>query len=105
MFQVDLKCSTTAVGPSYYRECLAKVGEIRQRPNRLVVGDRVSVCLEADVVRAMAQGHGGWQNSMADVSKTRIYPIAIQGPLSRTFGRLPFPKRPEHLFLVSPLHS
>ena len=72
--QVDLKCSTAAEGPTYYRECLAKVGEIRQRPNRLEVGDRVSVCLEADVVQAMAQGHGGWQSSMADVSNARIYP-------------------------------
>ena len=72
---MDLKCSTAAEGPTYYRECLAKAGEIRQRPNRLEVGDRVSVCLEADVVQAMAQGHGGWQSSMADVSNARIYPI------------------------------
>ena len=27
------------------------------------------------MVQAMAQGHGGWQSSMADVSNTRIYPI------------------------------
>ena len=27
------------------------------------------------MVQAMAQGHGGWQSSMADVSNARIYPI------------------------------
>lgn len=67
---MDLKCSTTATGPSYYRECLAKVGEIRRRPdtNRLVVGDRVSVCLDPDVLQAMSRGHGGWVDDMVQVN-------------------------------------
>jgi len=68
---VDLKCVNPANGPSYYRECLAKVGEKRQLAqadaNRLRVGDRVSVCLDAEVLKAMAQGHGGWIDDMAQV--------------------------------------
>ncbi|KAL9962406.1 hypothetical protein ACROYT_G031507 [Oculina patagonica] len=64
---VDLKCITPANGPTYYRECLAKVGEKRQQANanRLQVGDRVTVCLEAEVLKAMSQGHGGWIDDMA----------------------------------------
>ena len=67
---MDLKCATTATGPPYYRECLPKVGEIRRRPdgNRLRVGDRVSVCLDAEVIKAMAAGHGGWVDNMEQVS-------------------------------------
>ena len=67
---MDLKCTTSATGPSYYRECLAKVGETRRRPdaNRLRVGDRVSVCLDAEVLKAMSAGHGGWIDNMAEVS-------------------------------------
>ena len=68
---MDLKCVTPANGPSYYRDCLAKVGENRQLAqagaNRLRVGDRVSVCLDAEVLKAMAQGHGGWIDDMAEV--------------------------------------
>ena len=68
---MDLKCATPANGPFYYRDCLAKVGEGRQLAeagaNRLRVGDRVSVCLEAEVLKAMAQGHGGWVDDMAQV--------------------------------------
>ena len=70
--KVDLKCSSPAVGPPYYRECLAKLKENR-RPldsNRLRVGDRVSVCLDAEVLRAMSVGHGGWVDDMAEVRIT-----------------------------------
>ena len=70
--KVDLKCSSPAVGPPYYRECLAKLKENR-RPldsNGLRVGDRVSVCLDAEVLRAMSVGHGGWVDGMAEVRIT-----------------------------------
>lgn len=69
LFKVDLKCSVSATGPTYYRECLPKVGEIKRQPNanRLQVGDRVSVCLDADVLKAMSAGHGGWIDEMARV--------------------------------------
>ena len=70
-FKVDLKCVNPANGPSYYRDCLAKVGERPQLAqadaNRLRVGDRVSVCLDVEVLKAMAQGHGGWIDDMAEV--------------------------------------
>ena len=59
---MDLKCVTPANGPSYYRDCLAQAGA-----NRLRVGHRVSVCLDAEVLKAMAQGHGGWIDDMAEV--------------------------------------
>ena len=69
---MDLKCSTSAIGPPYYRECLAKLGENRQRVdlNGLRVGDRVSVCVDAEVLRAMSAGHGGWVDDMAKVRIT-----------------------------------
>ena len=70
--KVDLKCSSPAIGPPYYRECLAKLGENRRRldSSRLRVGDRVSVCLDAEVLRAMSAGHGGWVDDMAKVRIT-----------------------------------
>ena len=73
LLKVDLKCTTPANGPSYYRECLAKVREKRQRAdaNRLKVGDRVSICLEAEVLKTMSQGHGGWIDDMAKVRVLR----------------------------------
>ena len=67
---------TPANGPSYYRDCLAKVGEMRQLAqagaNRLWVGDRVSVCLDVEVLKAMAQGHGGWIDDMAEVRELYV---------------------------------
>ena len=67
---------TPANGPSYYRDCLAKVGEMRQLAqagvNRLRVGDHVSVCLDAEVLKAMAQGHGGWIDDMAEVRELYV---------------------------------
>ena len=70
--KVDLKCSSPVIGPPYYRECLAKFGENRRRldSSRLRVGDRVSVCLDAEVLRAMSAGHGGWVDDMAKVRIT-----------------------------------
>ena len=65
---MDLKCTTPATGPSYYRECLPKVGEIRRRPNGLRVGDRVSVLHGVEVIRAQSVGHGGWVDGMEQVS-------------------------------------
>ena len=67
---------TPTNGPSYYRDCLAKVGEMRQLAqagvNRLRIGDRVSVCLDAEVLKAMAQGHGGWIDDMAEVRELYV---------------------------------
>ena len=67
--KVDLKCTTPANGPSYYRECLAKAGDkqLQEDTNRLRVGDRVSVCLDAEVLKAMSEGHGGWVDGMEQV--------------------------------------
>lgn len=105
--KVDLKCSTAAEGPTYYRECLAKVGEIRQRPNRLGVGDRVSVCLEADVVQALAQGHGGWQSSMADyIGKVgKIVKIDADGDVHVNYGLQSWVFHPDAVKKVSTFTS
>ena len=67
---MDLKCTTPATGPSYYRKCLPKVGDIRPRPNAngLRVGDCVSVCYDVEVVKAMSAGYGGWNDDMEKVS-------------------------------------
>lgn len=90
MGSVDLKCSVAATGATYYRECLAKVGETYRRPEscRLKVGDRVTVCLEADVLRAMSDGHGGWQADMAKyIGKIgTITRIDVDGDVHVSYG-------------------
>ena len=64
-FKVDLKCVTSANGPYYYRDCLAKAGA-----NRLQVGDRVSVCLDVEVLDAI--GYGTWIDDMAVVRELYV---------------------------------
>ncbi|XP_073251415.1 E3 ubiquitin-protein ligase MIB2-like isoform X2 [Porites lutea] len=90
MGEVDLKCSSSAIGPPYYRECLAKFGENRRRldSNRLRVGDRVSVCLDAEVLRAMSAGHGGWVDDMANcIGKVgKISKIDADGDVHVSYG-------------------
>ena len=63
--KVDLKCTTPANGPSYYRECLAKVGD-KQLPltNKLRVGDRVSVFFCDEMLQ---QEYGWWEDDMKQV--------------------------------------
>ncbi|CAH3156860.1 unnamed protein product, partial [Porites lobata] len=90
MGEVDLKCSSPAIGPPYYRECLAKLGENRRRldSSRLRVGDRVSVCLDAEVLRAMSAGHGGWVDDMAKcIGKVgKISKIDADGDVHVSYG-------------------
>ena len=73
---MDLKCVTPANGPSYYRDCLAKVGEKQQLAkagaNQLRVGDRVSMCLDAEELKALAKRHGGWIDDMAEVRELYV---------------------------------
>ncbi|CAH3156852.1 unnamed protein product [Porites lobata] len=90
MGEVDLKCSSSAIGPPYYRECLAKFGENRRRldSSRLRVGDRVSVCLDAEVLRAMSAGHDGWVDDMAKcIGKVgKISKIDADGDVHVSYG-------------------
>ena len=92
---MDLKCVNPANGPFYYQDCLAKVGEKQllaaAGANRLRVGDRVSVCLDAEVLKAMAQGHGGWIDNMAEVRQL-FFP---------TLPPPPPPPRPLFSFLLT----
>lgn len=99
MGEVDLKCSSSAIGPPYYRECLAKLGENRRRldSNRLRVGDRVSVCLDAEVLRAMSAGHGGWVDDMAQcIGKVgKISKIDADGDVHVSYGLLSWVFHPQ----------
>ena len=92
---MDLKCVNPANGPFYYQDCLAKVGEKQllaaAGANRLRVGDRVSVCLDAEVLKAMAQGHGGWIDNMAEVRQLSFPTLLPPPPPLFSLESLEFP--------------
>ena len=46
---------------------MKKVEEAAGGVPRLYPGDRVRVALDADTLRHLQQGHGGWNPRMADV--------------------------------------
>jgi len=54
-------CNTGAAAPK--PEVTSKAGQ-----GLLVSGDNVRIQLDVDVFKAMQDGHGGWNDSMADVS-------------------------------------
>ncbi|XP_030842660.1 E3 ubiquitin-protein ligase MIB2 isoform X3 [Strongylocentrotus purpuratus] len=74
--KVDLKYTKDAVGGYYYKDHLPKLGEVgEQNPQRAAtdgptvtycVGDKVKVILTVDVLKAMQEGHGGWNPKMAE---------------------------------------
>ena len=79
--KVDLKLVHAAVGGFYYREALLVLGlscDLTNRPLRghgsprtvvaFSVGDKVKVTVDADRLREMQEGHGGWNPRMAEVS-------------------------------------
>ena len=74
--QVDVKCTTAASGGHYYRDHLPLLKEhvlVRSlsqgqcRDGRLKVGDKVIVQLDVDIIKQMAEGHGGWTPAMEKV--------------------------------------
>ena len=75
LFQVDLKCVLATSGGSYYREHLPKLGEAVKTPpgaaaaddSQIKVGDSVVINLDVELLKATAQGHGGWVPSMEKV--------------------------------------
>ncbi|XP_021361019.1 E3 ubiquitin-protein ligase MIB2-like isoform X2 [Mizuhopecten yessoensis] len=70
--KVDLKYISAANGPSYYKEHLPVLGEFPDIVTsggvqcQFKVGDKVKVDLEADILKAMQEGHGGWNPRMAE---------------------------------------
>lgn len=77
---MDLKLVHAVVGGFYYREALPILGlsnDSSSRPSRgpgsprtvvsFSVGDKVKVIVDADRLREMQEGHGGWNPRMAEV--------------------------------------
>lgn len=70
--KVDLKYISDAPGASCYRDHLPVLGESNEpaavgvTPSQFKVGDRVRVDLEVDILKAMQEGHGGWNPRMAE---------------------------------------
>lgn len=73
--KVDLKYVQEASGGFYYRDHLPVLGEsfeqqagkgISSRNTTFNVGDKVKVLTDIDVLKSMQEGHGGWNQRMAD---------------------------------------
>ena len=78
---MDLKLVHAAVGGFYYREELPVLGLSNDSVSRtprgpgspgsvtaFSVGDKVKVTVDADRLREMQEGHGGWNPRMAEVN-------------------------------------
>lgn len=70
--KVDLKYVQAASGGFYYREHLPVLGEFSDFPasasitHQFKVGDKVRVDLDAEILRMMQEGHGGWNPRMGE---------------------------------------
>ncbi|XP_038075224.1 E3 ubiquitin-protein ligase MIB2-like isoform X1 [Patiria miniata] len=72
--KVDLKYTQDAIGGYYYKEHLPKLGDdlqtVPMQDGKALltfnVGDKVKVILEEEVLKAMQEGHGGWNPKMAE---------------------------------------
>ncbi|XP_013397887.1 E3 ubiquitin-protein ligase MIB2 isoform X2 [Lingula anatina] len=70
--KVDLKYIQDAPGWPYYRDHLPVLGEHTEAstaavvPCQFRVGDKVKVDLDLDILKAMQEGHGGWNPKMAE---------------------------------------
>lgn len=80
--KVDLKLVHSASGGFYYREALPVLGLLSDATGRCLhgpgsprasvtfsVGDKVKVIVDAERLREMQEGHGGWNPKMAEVKK------------------------------------
>ena len=80
--KVDLRLVHSAVGGYYYREALPILGVSTDSRSRVTsdpgsprilststfsVGDKVKIIVDADRLREMQEGHGGWNPRMAEV--------------------------------------
>ncbi|XP_071946064.1 E3 ubiquitin-protein ligase MIB2-like isoform X3 [Antedon mediterranea] len=72
--KVDLKYIQDAPGSYYYKDHLPRLGEKLEmsptttegKKNTFNVGDKVKVVLQEDILKAMQEGHGGWNPKMAE---------------------------------------
>jgi len=78
--KVDLRLVQASTGGRYYRESLPVLGFSCDAPNRpsrepgsprilgstFSVGDKVKIMVDAERLREMQEGHGGWNPRMAD---------------------------------------
>lgn len=69
--KVDLKCKESASGGYYYPEHLPVLGAPNappppSKPHDFQAGDRVKVQLELEIFKMMQEGHGGWNDQMAE---------------------------------------
>ena len=66
--QSDVKVITDSKGPSFYRDHLPLLGEDQRAfIGMFSPGDHVAIELEAEVVKNLQIGHGGWSPGMAEV--------------------------------------
>ncbi|XP_055984403.1 E3 ubiquitin-protein ligase MIB2 isoform X1 [Sorex fumeus] len=71
--KVDLKCVVVAPGGFYYKEHLPRLGKPAELQRRVSVdgqplhhGDKGKCVLDADILREMQEGRGGWNPRMAE---------------------------------------
>ncbi|XP_033102784.1 E3 ubiquitin-protein ligase MIB2-like isoform X3 [Anneissia japonica] len=72
--KVDLKYIQDGPGGYYYKDHLPRLGEKLElsptttegKKNTFNVGDKVKVVLQQDILKAMQEGHGGWNPKMAE---------------------------------------
>ncbi|VDH99791.1 E3 ubiquitin-protein ligase mind-bomb [Mytilus galloprovincialis] len=70
--KVDLKYVTAGQGIYYYKEHLPVLGEFSDSVTQsgvacpFKVGEKVQVDLDPEILKAMQEGHGGWNPRMAD---------------------------------------
>ena len=68
--QSDLKVVTDAKGGSVYRDHLPLLGEDQHmRKEYFHIGDHVRVELDAEVLKTLQHGHGGWSEGMTEVGR------------------------------------
>ena len=68
--QSDLKVVTDAKGGSVYRDHLPLLGEDQHmRKEYFHIGDHVRMELDAEVLKTLQHGHGGWSEGMTEVGR------------------------------------
>lgn len=73
--RVDLCCVEPAVGGHYYRAHLPLLGEKievvdnvqRTAPLTFLIGERVRVTVDSEVLKKLQEGHGGWNPRMTQI--------------------------------------
>uniref|UniRef100_A0A8C1JI92 E3 ubiquitin-protein ligase MIB2 n=1 Tax=Cyprinus carpio TaxID=7962 RepID=A0A8C1JI92_CYPCA len=77
--KVDLKYVSDVQGGYYYKEHLPRLGEHAELQRQdsadshsFQQGDKVKCLLEAEILRQMQEGHGGWNPKMAEVNSFAV---------------------------------